>query len=211
MTEHKENCECCVITQNEKEERISSGEWELIKVCPDSGAAKFVAPEKMCSHIPTMPSEASKKGVKYRAANGQTIPNEGEKIVNGEDVNGEKIEATWQIAGVTKPLGSVMEMADAGNRVTFDRDENGNNISRIYNKRKGKQIPSNVVGSAYEFDMWVKKSGAAVNRRTANVKQDNHFQELTAEEDEEDDEEDEGVKELTTDGVVSFHRLVEVL
>ena len=66
----------------------------LIKVCPDSGAAKFVAPEKMCKHIPILPSEASKNGVKYRGANGQTIPNQGEKIVNGEDVNGENLEAT---------------------------------------------------------------------------------------------------------------------
>ena len=141
----------------------------------------------MCSHIPTMPSEASKKGVKYRAANGQTIPNEGEKIVNGEDVNGEKIEATWQIAGVTIPLGSVMEMVNAGNRVTFDKEEIGNNISRIYNKKKAKQIPINQVGSAYEFDMWVNKSGAAVNQRKSNVRQDNHFQELTTEDDEEED------------------------
>ena len=54
-----------------------------------------------------------------------------------------------------------------------------------------------------------------MNRRTANVRQDNHFQELTTEDDEEDDveddEENEGVKELTIDGKVSFHRLVEVL
>ena len=47
------------------------------------------------------------------------------------------------------------------------------------------------MGSAYEFDMWVKKSGAAVNRGTANVRQDNQFQELTTEDEEEDDEEDE--------------------
>ena len=59
--------------------------------------------------------------------------------------------------------------------------------------------------------MWVKKSGAAVNRGTANVRQDNHFQELTAEDDEEDEEEEEGIKELNVDDIVSFHRLVEVL
>ena len=27
MTQHKENCECCILIQNEKEERIGSGEW----------------------------------------------------------------------------------------------------------------------------------------------------------------------------------------
>ena len=170
-----------------------------------------MAPEKMCKHIPILPSEASKNGVKYRAANGQTISNQGEKIVNGEDVNGEKLEATWQIAGVTKPLGSVMEMVNAGNRVTFDKDENGKNISRIYNKKKAVQIPINLVASAYEFDMWVKKSGAAVKWRKTDVKQDNHFQELTTEDNEEDEEEEEEVQALTAEGNVSFHRLVEVL
>ena len=102
-------------------------------------------------------------------------------------------------------------MVNAGNRVTFDKDENGNNINRIYNKKKAVQIPINLVGSAYEFDMWVKKSGATMNRPGTKVKQDNHFQELTAEDEDEDDEEEDEVKELTMDGKVSFHRLVEVL
>ena len=81
------------LTQRDKEERMKSGNWEIVKVCPDSGAAKFVAPENMCKHIAVEPSEASKRGVKYRAANGQTIPNKGEKRVVGEDINGGKIEA----------------------------------------------------------------------------------------------------------------------
>ena len=67
------------------------------------------------------------------------------------------------------------------------------------------------MGSAYEFDMWVKKSGATANRGTTNVKQDNQFQELTTEDEDEDDEEEDEVKELTIGGSVSFHRLVEVL
>ena len=103
-------------------------------------------------------------------------------------------------------------MVNAGNRVTFDQDENGNSISRIYNKKKAVQIPINLVGSAYEFDMWVKKSRAAVKTRKIEVKQDNHFQELTTEEDEEDEEEHgEEMQALTSEGIVSFHRLVEVL
>ena len=97
-------------------------------------------------------------------------------------------------------------MVNAGNRVTFDKDENGKNISRIYNKKKAVQIPINLVGSAYEFDMWVKRTGAAVKQNTAGVNQDNHFQELTPEE-----EEDEEVEELTEEDTVSFHRLVEVV
>ena len=58
--------------------------------------------------------------------------------------------------------------------------------------------------------MWVKRTGAAVKRNMATTSQDNHFQELAPEEDEEE-EDQEGVKELTVDVMVSFHRLVEVL
>ena len=111
----------------------------------------------MCAHIATEPSEASKRGVTYRAANGQAIQNKGEKKVSGEDINGGKIEAVWQIAGITKPLASVREMVEAGNSLKFDQDERGNNISRIYNKDKAIKIPIELVGAAYEFEMWVKK------------------------------------------------------
>ena len=49
--------------------------------------------------------------------------------------------------------------------------------------------------------------------RKTEVKQDNHFQELTTEDDEEEDEEEDGeeVQALTSEGIVSFHRLMEVL
>ena len=82
----------------------------------------------------------------------------GEKVIEGEDSNGNKIESTWQVADVTKPLAGIKEMVKAKNRVIFDEDENGKCTSHIYNKKTKVTIPINDVNNAYEFDMWVKKT-----------------------------------------------------
>ena len=176
---------------------MNSGKLEVVKVCPDSGATKFVAPENMCMHIAVEPSEASKRMVKYRAANGQTIPNKGEKKVSGEDIDGGKIEAVWQIAGITKPLASVREMVEAGNRVTFDQDERGNNISGIYNKKKAIKILIELVGAAYDFEMWVEKTEKnSKSKDLGAIEMKNKYETLK--------EEPENEQHM------SFHRLVEV-
>ena len=64
---------------------------------------------------------ASRAGMKYRAANGTSIANQGEKAIQGVTNQGHKIGMAFQIANVTKPLGAVSAMLDAGNRVVFDR------------------------------------------------------------------------------------------
>ena len=84
---------------------------------------------------------ASRAGMKYRAANGTSIANQGEKVIRGVTKEGQKIGMIFQIANVTKPLGSVRAMLDAGNRVVFDRDSKGNGGSFIMNKRTGAMTP----------------------------------------------------------------------
>ena len=88
-------------------------------------------------------------------------------------------------------------MVEAGNRVTFDQDEKGNNISRIY-KRKAIKIPIELVGSAYEFEMWVEKTQKnSKSKDLGAVEMKNKYEPL------EDGPEDEEY--------MSFHRLVEVM
>ena len=91
----------------------------------------------------------SRKGLNYRAANGQLIPNSGEKTVPAYN-NGNRIEAVWQVAPVTKPLAGIREMVKANNRVVFDDSE-----SYILNKTHGTKVPINEVQGQYEFDMCV--------------------------------------------------------
>ena len=57
--------------------------------------------------------------LKYRAANGTAIDNQGEKVIQAITKQGKNIGMTFQIANVTKPLGSVRAMLDAGNKVIF--------------------------------------------------------------------------------------------
>ena len=148
----------------------SQGNWEKIEVCPDSGAVKFVAPVQMASHIPWKAGAASKAGVKYRVANGNLIPNVGEKVVKGKDVNGNPLTSTWQGAPVTKPLAGIKEMVRAKNRVVFDEDESGRDISYIHNKVTRVTIPINDKPSGYSFDMWVPRSGGDSKGEWAEVK-----------------------------------------
>ena len=67
---------------------------------------------------------------------------------------------TFQVAPVRKPLGSASRIVKQGNRVVFDEDENGNNISNILNKRTGVEIAINDKPNGYSFDMWVKRQTA---------------------------------------------------
>lgn len=56
-----------------------NGEWEEIELSVDSGATESVVPGSMPSSVPTQPGPASRRGVQYEVANGEIIPNEGDK------------------------------------------------------------------------------------------------------------------------------------
>ena len=59
----------------------------------------------MAKAVKIKDTPASRSGMKYRAANGTSIANQGEKIIRGVTKEGQKIGMTFQIANVTKPFG----------------------------------------------------------------------------------------------------------
>ena len=62
--------------------------------------------------------------------------------VKALDINANANVSRWQIAkGLVKPLAGIIETVKAGNKVIFDQDENGENISRIVNKATQVVIP----------------------------------------------------------------------
>eukprot|EP00959_Pyramimonas_sp_CCMP1952_P327681 6860226-Pyramimonas_sp.AAC.1 len=79
------------------------------------------------------PSEASRRGIRYRAAGGQMISDLGTRVVNihagGSD--GSKARVSCSVAEVKKVLLSVAKMVDQGNRVTFGPNEGDNYIENI--------------------------------------------------------------------------------
>jgi hypothetical protein len=126
------------LEQEEEEDimHLSNGStsWEEVKITIDSGAVDTVGPKEVGTGFPVQPTEASKKGMFYRAANNTKIAIHGKKALRGYTNEGSEIGLDMQIADVKKALGSVRRMCEAGNRVVFD-DEG----SYIENKGTGER------------------------------------------------------------------------
>jgi hypothetical protein len=129
-------------------------EWEQVDVTVDSGAADHVSNKEIGKGIEVRETEASKKGMSYRVANGETIPNRGEKVLRGVTDTGKNIGFTAQITDVTKALCSVGKMTDSGNRVVFDDDDKEGNY--IQNKASGEKTYFRKENGIYKVTMWMK-------------------------------------------------------
>ena len=57
----------------------SPSQWVEIDVTVDIGACDTVMPKWLCEHIPMEPSQMSKQGLEYEAANGGALPNLGQR------------------------------------------------------------------------------------------------------------------------------------
>ena len=95
-------------------------------------AAATVCPEGVGADYGVTETEASRKGMYYLSASGDPIPNLGEKSLMLMTESGSLRSMMYQVAKVTKPLGSVSRICKAGHAVVFD-DEG----SFIYNKSTG--------------------------------------------------------------------------
>ena len=105
--------------------------------------------------IETKESWGSKRGQSYEVANGDEIPNQGEKkfvaymaTVEGRDSEGRGVTA--QVCDVHRPLMSVKKMCRSGHRVVFD--EAG---SFIENKETGEKLKIVEEDGEYLLDVWV--------------------------------------------------------
>ena len=152
------------------------GEWERVQVTADSGAIDSVIPRSMARSVRVKETAASRQGLKYRAANGTAILNEGEKPIRGYSNEANLIDMTMQVAEVTKPLGSVRAMVKAGNKVVFD-----NGDSYILNKATGVKTRMEDRNGAFVFDIWVPKGNNSSEQQQGY--KGNYWQAL-AEEDE---------------------------
>eukprot|EP00973_Karenia_brevis_P076629 10644604-Karenia_brevis.AAC.1 len=97
-----------------------SPKWEPLTITVDSGAAESVIPEEQCVQYPTTDTQASLSGMCYLGADGSEIPNVGERTVCAVTEDGSAARMRFQVCPVTKALGSVSRMTQAGNKVVFD-------------------------------------------------------------------------------------------
>ena len=114
----------------------NEGEWEHLEAILDSGATVTVIPPHVGKEYEVVPSEASKAGVRYEVANGEEIPNLGEKLLPVVTDEGSWRGMLAQVADVSKALQSVRALVRSGHVVVFG-DGDGGTERYVYNKTTG--------------------------------------------------------------------------
>ena len=130
------------------------GDWECIEFAVDSGATETVITEDMLPFIEMKDGWASRNKVEYEVANGDRIPNMGEKKFSGSTEEGLNRCVTAQVCDVNKALMSVKKIVAAGNKVVFDEEG-----SYIEDKRTKEKIWLREEKGMYMLKLWVKNTG----------------------------------------------------
>ena len=124
--------------------------WEKHKAAVDSAAVECVMPAEILPHIKTYPSERSKSGRHYMAANNKEIRNVGQSqvgFVTGEGL-GKKIN--FQRAEVGRILVAADKLTDAGCTVILNKK-----APRIITKQ-GETIKIKREKGMFILDMWIR-------------------------------------------------------
>ena len=128
-------------------------EWIQIEVTVDSGACVTVMPVGICMGISILQNAQTRAEVEYEVANGQTIPNLGERkcevMTAGSSI---PKRITFQVADVHKPLLSITGCADMGYDCYLGK-EGGS----LRDRTTGEIIPLERKDSLYVVKMWVRQ------------------------------------------------------
>ena len=146
------------VIQEKKSSTISivsrPDEWVSITVTVDSGACVTVMPSGICLGIPIVDNDLCRAGVEYEVANGESIPNLGERqcqVMTVGSMTPKKI--TFQVAEVHKPLLSVAACSDMGFDCFLGKDG-----GVLKDRITGECIPLERHGSLYSMKMWVRQN-----------------------------------------------------
>ena len=114
--------------------------WHEIDVTIDSGACDIVMPISLCSDIPLRESEQQRSGLEYEVANGQSIPNEGERrcLMMTRGTSRPKW-ITYRVAEVHKAILSIPRAADVGYECHLNAQ--GGYLLDIWSKKEGAHRP----------------------------------------------------------------------
>ncbi len=126
----------------------------MLELGVDSGASETVIGPDMISNVSASQGEQFRKGVQYEIANGELIPNLGEKSFVGVSDNFVVRRLTAHVADVNEGLLSVRKMMKSGYRVVFDTDG-----SEIIDKESGEVMTMRDDGSMFLLKLWCQKEG----------------------------------------------------
>ena len=127
-------------------------EWIEVELTADTGACDTVIPKDLCPSIPIMASLQSLRGMEYEVANGESIPNLGERrcLMWTEDGSSVK-HINMQVADVHKALLSLSRCADMGYESRF-----GRTMGALIDEEIGEVIPLRRKGNLYVLRCWLK-------------------------------------------------------
>lgn len=127
-------------------------EWIEVELTADTGACDTVMPRAMASHIPIQAPLKSTKAMMYEVADGNKIPNLGERrclMWTENAVEARKINL--QVADVHKALLSLSRCADMGFESCF-----GRRAGAMIDEESGEVIPLQRKGNLCVLKCWLK-------------------------------------------------------
>ena len=124
--------------------------WAKVPVAMDSGSMANVTPPTMFS-CTINETAASKAKESFHVADNSPIPNPGSQSVVGksDSENPVTISVDFDVANITRPLGSVSKLVNKQNRVVFDEHD-----SYIENKKTGEKVPMREENGLFYLDIW---------------------------------------------------------
>jgi hypothetical protein len=127
-------------------------EWVEVELTADTGACDTVIPKDLCPNIPIMASLQSLRGMEYEVANGESIPNLGERRCLMWTEHGQSVKnINMQVADVHKALLSLSRCADMGYESRF-----GRTMGALIDEETGEVIPLKRKGNLYVLRCWLK-------------------------------------------------------
>ena len=83
---------------------MTGSNWEALPflMIVDSGACVSVMPTGLCDHVPVRETSQSRAGEFFRAANGQTIHNHGERVISMVTREGAMRDMRFTVCDVSK-------------------------------------------------------------------------------------------------------------
>ena len=127
-------------------------EWVEVELTADTGACDTVIPRDLCVSIPIQPSLQSLRCMEYEVANGETIPNLGERrCLMWTEFATEARAINMQVADVHKALLSLSRCADIGFESKFGRV-----AGALIDEDTGGVIPLQRKGNLYVLKCWLR-------------------------------------------------------
>ena len=125
-------------------------QYRKVEALVDSGAAAHVLPPSLLEDYPTEAGSAKKLGINYVTADGNELPDLGERLIPFKTQESHECAIKFQVADVKRPLISVATLMAQGNQISFDKE--GGSITT---KDGSKSIRFHLQRGVYVLELWV--------------------------------------------------------